>query len=68
MKVLKQNIGEEGSVTTADFAAVPRTNGMTVTLMAECMEEIGEEAPISEEELRQIRSDNTLREEDAAND
>lgn len=55
MKVLKQNIGEEGSVTTADFAAVPRTNGMTVTLMAECMEEIGEEAPISEEELRQIR-------------
>lgn len=68
MEVLKQNIGEEGSVTTADFAAMLRDGGMTVTLMAECVEEIGEEAPISEDELQRIRLDNTLREEDAAND
>ena len=66
MEVLKQDIGEEGSVTTADFAAMPRDGGMTVTLMAECMEEIGEETPISEEELQRIRL--PLREEDAAND
>lgn len=65
MEVLKQKIGEEGSVTTADFAAVPRTGGMTVTLMAECVEEIGKEVPISEEELQQIQS---LREEEATND
>lgn len=68
MEVLKQKIGEEGSVTTADFAAVPRTGGMTVTLMAECMEEIGEEIPVSEEELRQIQMDNTLRDEEPTND
>ena len=66
MEVLKQKIGEEGSVTTADFAAVPRTNGMTVTLMAECAEEIGEEIPISDEEFRQIQF--TTREEESADD
>ena len=67
MEVLKQNIGEEGSVTTADFAAMLRDGGMTVTLMAECTEEIGEEIPVSEEELRQIQSQN-LREEEPTND
>ena len=65
METLKQKIGEEGSVTTADFAEVPRDGGMTVTLMAECLEEIGEEVPISEEELQQIQS---LKEEEPAND
>lgn len=63
MKTLKQRLGETGSVVTADFAAVSGTDGMTVTVMAECLEEIGAEIPISREELRQIQMENTLGDE-----
>ena len=63
MEELKRRIGEDGSVTTVSYAATSRESGMTVTLMAECLEEIGEEVPISAEELQQIQGDNSSREE-----
>ncbi|MBQ3010775.1 MAG: sporulation protein YqfD [Oscillospiraceae bacterium] len=66
MEVLKYEIGEDGSVITADFATLSKNDGMTVTMMAECLEKIGEEVPISEEELRQIQL--PLRDEATTND
>lgn len=67
MEELERRIGEDGSVTATEFAETKRADGITVTVMAECLEEIGTEVPISESELRQIQQDNSLREE-ATND
>lgn len=67
MEVLEQRMREDGKVIAAEFAAMPREGGMIVTLKAECAEEIGEEIPMSEEELRQIQLEHSLREE-ATND
>ena len=55
---------DDGSVVSEHYAAQTGVEAVTVTLMAECLEEIGVEVPISQTELREIR---TLREE-AAND
>ena len=67
MAELERRIGESGSVTAAEFAETQRTQGMTMTLMAECLEEIGKEIPVPEAELEQIQQQNSLREE-ATND
>lgn len=63
METLKLQLGDEGRVVTADFAFQSRDVCTTVTLAAECIEEIGEETPLSAEELRQIQLDNTLGDE-----
>ena len=63
-EALCERIGERGTVVTERFAAQTGAEAVTVTVMAECLEEIGIETPISEEELRRM---NTLREE-AVND
>lgn len=63
MKQLKRQCGETGTVVTTEFASAHRPQGTTMTLLAECVEEIGEEAAISPEELRQIQMDNTLGDE-----
>ena len=55
---------DDGSVVSEHYAAQTGVEAVTVTLMAECLEEIGVEVPISQRELREIPS---LREE-AAND
>ena len=63
LEQLKQRMDEDGSVTSTAFASAPRDEGVTVTLMAECSEEIGKEVPMSEEELREIQADHNSREE-----
>lgn len=66
-EMLRQRLGDEAAVVTSDFASNGNGESLTVTVMAECLEEIGEEVPIPDDELRRIQSDNTLREE-ATND
>lgn len=65
--VLQQRLGDGSTVVTSDYASNSSGNCLTVSLMAECLEEIGEEVPIPTEQLRKIRMDNTLGEE-ATND
>ena len=57
----------EGTIVTEQYAAQTGADAVTVTVMAECLEEIGVAVPIPEARLREIRADNTLREE-AVND
>ena len=64
---LMERVGDDGSIVTEHYAAQAGTDAVTVTVMAECLEEIGVEAPISQEELRRIQAENTPREE-AVND
>ncbi len=61
---LADRLGDGGSIVTEHYAAQTGKDAVTVTVMAECLEEIGVEVPISQDELRKI---NTLREE-AVND
>ncbi|MBP3654540.1 MAG: sporulation protein YqfD [Oscillospiraceae bacterium] len=63
MEALKQQLGEDGTVTSTSFAVLPRDEGMVVTLAAECLEEIGTEQPLTAEELQKIQMDNTLGDE-----
>lgn len=44
-KRLTQLVGEDGNVGSLDFSAVVRDGWLSVTLQAECMEEIGHEVP-----------------------
>ncbi len=60
MKILERRLDGVGVAVNCDFAAAFRSGGMTVTVQAECTEEIGRETPLTEAELRQI---NTIREE-----
>ena len=50
-KVLERQLaallGEEGSVTNAQFTAKQQGQMLTITMSAECLEQIGEEVPIS---------------------
>ena len=64
---LTECIGEEGTVVSESYAAQTGAEAVTVTVMAECLEELGVEVPISEEELREIQMNNIPREE-AVND
>lgn len=58
---LLRRLGEEGETVTETYAAQTGAEAVTVTVMAECLESIGVEIPIPEDELRRIR-------EEAAND
>lgn len=60
MEVLAERLDGRGTVTMSHFADSPRDGGMTVTLMAECTEDIGEETPFQWEV---IPEDNTFGEE-----
>ena len=40
-------LGETGSVTSAQFTAKQQGQTLTVTMSAECSEQIGEEVPIA---------------------
>lgn len=63
---LLRQLGEKGVSVTETYAAQTGAEAVTVTVMAECLENIGVEVPIPEEELRRIQADQ-LREE-AVND
>ena len=64
---LLRRLGEDGKMVTETYAAQTGTDAVTVTVMAECLENIGVEIPISETELRRIQAENIPREE-AVND
>ena len=66
-EALSARLGDDGVLVTEQYAAKSGADAVTVTVMAECLEEIGVEVPIPESRLREIRADNTLREE-AVND
>ncbi len=51
MEALTAEIGESGSVTEFSYSAARDGDKLTVTLHAECLEDIGVEAPMSQEEL-----------------
>ena len=61
---LAEGLGDDGSIVAEHYAGQTDADAMTVTVLAECLEELGVEVPISQGELREIRS---LREE-AVND
>ena len=54
---LLRRLGEEGEVVTETYAAQTGAEAVTVTVMAECLEDIGVEIPIPEDELRRIREE-----------
>ncbi len=54
METLEQLVA--GEILTTDFASCSRDEVLTMTVRAECLEEIGEARPMGPEELRQIQS------------
>ena len=63
MEALQQRLGETGQVLTVDFAAKDAAECTTVTVMAECLQELGKEVPISASQLSEIQRQNILGEE-----
>ena len=61
---LAESLAEEERIVSEHYASQTGNDAVTVTVMAECLEELGVEEPISQGELREIR---TQREE-AVND
>jgi similar to stage IV sporulation protein len=61
---LAESLAEEENLVSEHYASQTGNDAVTVTVMAECLEEFGVEEPISQGELREIR---TQREE-AVND
>jgi len=62
---LTEQLGDEGTLVMEHYAAQTGAEAVTVTLMAECLESIGVEVPVSQEELRNIRD---IPREEAVND
>ena len=58
-------LGGSGTVTTASVSFSQSGGVLTATLHAECLEEIGKEVPMTEEEIRQVRMNNTAGDESA---
>ena len=61
---LAESLAAEERIVSEHYASQTGNDAVTVTVMAECLEELGVEEPISQGELREIR---TQREE-AVND
>ncbi len=55
MEELIAAIGEDGQVVSSDFTASEKDGIMSVTLRAECREQIGTEVPLTEEDIREIQ-------------
>lgn len=56
---LLARIGSTGSVTSFSYASAELDGVLTVTLRAECVEQIGTERPLSEEEMQRLRENDT---------
>lgn len=58
-------LGKNGEITRASVSFSQSGGVLTATLHAECLEEIGKEVPMTEEEIRQVRMNNTAGDESA---
>ena len=63
MEALQLRLGDTGEVLSADFAAQDGEACTTMTVMAECLQELGVERAMTDEELREIQRHNILGEE-----
>lgn len=56
MQALLDAIGEDGTVTEAQFTASEKDGALRVTLRAECVEQIGVSVPLTEDEIAAIEA------------
>ena len=62
---LSHLLGKQGEITSMSVSFSQKDGVLTGTLHAECLEEIGKEVPMTEEEIRQVRNNKNAGDESA---